>query len=102
MAVYSTAAAYFTGFLILLITWHLKRQKTIKAGSIITSSSIAIGKMVAVLIESSIVESDNSLGVLFLCWAVAALLLLTIFFCYAVLKPMHEKMTLHAKRNLGP
>ena len=102
VAVYSPATAYFTGFLILVIASHLKRQKLIQMGSFIISSSVAIGKIIVVLIESSLIDGDNSLQVLFLRWVVSSSLLLTIFAPYAVLKPVHVKMTGHAKRSLGP
>lgn len=102
VAVYSPATSYFTGFLIILIASHLKRQKLIKVGSFITSISIAVAKTVTVLIESSILDGDDSLQILFLRWIVASALLFTIMAPYAVLKPHHLKMTIHAKRNLGP
>ena len=44
VAVYSTAISYFTGFLILLVTWHLKAQKIIKEGSVVVLTSLVIGK----------------------------------------------------------
>mmetsp|Transcript_6665 Transcript_6665/g.13688 ORF Transcript_6665/g.13688 Transcript_6665/m.13688 type:complete len:1496 (+) Transcript_6665:181-4668(+) len=102
VAVYSPATSYFTGFLIILIASHMKRQKLMKVGSFITSVSIAVGKTVTVLIESSILDGDDSLQILFLRWIVASALLFTISAPYAVLKPHHMKMTIHAKRNLGP
>ena len=44
VAVYSPAISYFTGFLILLVTWHLKAQKIIKEGSVVVLTSLVIGK----------------------------------------------------------
>ena len=44
VAVYSPAISYFTGFLIVLVTWHLKAQKLIKEGSVVVSTSLVIGK----------------------------------------------------------
>ncbi len=102
VAVYSPATSYFTGFLIILIASHMKRQKLIKMGSLVTSVSIAVGKMVAVLIESSLLDGDDSLRILFLRWIVATALLLTVSAPYAVLKPHHMKLNIYAKRNLGP
>ena len=50
VAVYSPAISYFTGFLIVLVTWHLKAQKLIKEGSVVVSTWLVIGKVLAVLI----------------------------------------------------
>ena len=92
VAVYSPGVAYFTGFLVIVITWHLKGQKLTKEGSAIVSTSIMVGKMLAVVIESSLVDTKyDSLGYLFLRWVVASLLLITISAPY-LLKPIHVKM----------
>ena len=90
VAVYSASAVYCTGLLTLIITWHLKAQKLIKGESAVVASSIALGKMIAVLIEPNLVDVDNSLSVLYLRWTVASLLLLTICCPYA-LRPVYIK-----------
>ena len=102
VAVYSPGIAYFTGFLILLITWHLKAQKLIKDGSAVISTSVVIGKMLSVLIESSLdasSTSSNSLGMLYLRWAVASLLLITISAPHYLLQPTHVKMSMKKRRD---
>jgi len=100
VAVYSPGIAYFTGFLTLLITWHVKAQYLIKEGSVVVSTSIVIGKMLAVLIESSLDDAYNSLGMLYLRWAVASLLLITICAPYYLLQPIHVKMSAyHSKKK---
>ncbi|KAL7541415.1 hypothetical protein ACHAXR_010905, partial [Thalassiosira sp. AJA248-18] len=93
VAVYSPGIAYFTGFLTILITWHLKAQKLIKEGSVVVSTSTVIGKMLAVVLESRLADAtSDSLGMLFLRWAVASLLLITICAPY-LLKPIHVKIS---------
>lgn len=101
VAVYSPGIAYFTGCLTLLITWHVKAQHLIKEGSVVVSTSIVIGKMLAVLIESSLDEIDayNSLGMLYLRWAVASLLLITICVPYSLLEPVHVKISAYHSRK---
>lgn len=101
VAVYSAATSYFTGLLVLVITWHMKRQKLISMGNAMVSASVAIGKMLAVLLEANVLDGDDSLRMLLLRWAIATSLLVTIYAPY-VLKPVHVKMSVHAKRNLGP
>jgi len=103
VAVYSPEISYFTGFLTILITWHLKAQKLIKEGSVVVSTSIVVGKMLAVLIESSPVvdaaTGSDSLGMLFLRWAVSSLLLITITAPQYLLKPIHVKMSMNKRRD---
>ena len=48
--IYSPAILYFTVFLIVIVTWHLKAQKLIKEGSVVVSTSLVTGKVLAVLI----------------------------------------------------
>ena len=99
---YSSGIAYLTGFLTIVITWHMKAQRLIKEVSTGLSTSIVIGKMLTVIIESSsAVTSYNSLGMLFLRWATASLLLLTICAPYYLLKPIHVKMS-HSKKRRDP
>ena len=99
VAVYSPGIAYFTGILTLVIIWHVKSQRLIKEGSAIVSTSIVVGKMLAVLIESSSLDAYNSLGMLYFRWAASSLLLITISAPY-LLKPIHVKMsTIHTRRK---
>jgi len=102
VAVYTPGIAYFTGFLLILITWHLKAQKLIKEGSVVVSTSFVIGKMLSVLIESNLDSSTSngdSLGMLFLRWAVASLLLVTISAPHYLLQPIHVKMSMKKRRD---
>jgi len=98
VAVYSASAVYCTGLLTLIITWHLKAQKLIKGGSAVVTSSIAIGKMIAVLIEPNLIHVDNSLSALYLRWTVASLLLMTICCPYA-LRPVYIKSSTQLPQN---
>ncbi|KAL9182149.1 hypothetical protein ACHAXT_012801 [Thalassiosira profunda] len=104
VAVYSPGIAYFTGFLTIVLTWHMKAQKRIQAFSVVASTSIGVGKMLAVLLESSSSggAGSSTLKMLYLRWAVASLLLVTM--CTPrLLQPIHVKMTsFHSKKRLDP
>lgn len=103
VAVYSPEIAYFTGFLIILITWHLKAQRLIKGGSVLASTSFAVGKMLSVLIGSSFdvstTSGGNPLTMLFLRWSVASLLLIAIFAPHTMLHPIHIKISMKKRRD---
>ena len=90
VAVYTPRISYFTGFLSLIIIWHVKAQNLISVGSTIISSSISVGKVFAVMIESSL-DPYDSLGMMYRRGAAASLLLVSICGPY-LLKPMHSKM----------
>jgi len=98
VAVYSASAVYCTGLLTLIIIWHLKAQKLIKGESAVVASSMAIGKMIAVVIEPNLVGVDNSLSALYLRWIVASLLLMTICCPYA-LRPVYIKSSSQLPKN---
>ena len=101
VAVYSPCLAYLTATLTLAITWHTKNQKLINDGSAIVSSSVVVGKILSVLIESSSLDAYNSLGMLYVRWTVATLLLITICAPF-LLKPIHVKMSsfkMHARKS---
>eukprot|EP00956_Cyclotella_meneghiniana_P004721 scaffold5825_cov62-Cyclotella_meneghiniana.AAC.6 len=100
VAVYSPATAYITGLLCLIIAWHLNRNKFIKAPCSILSSSIAVAKMIAVLIEENLLDGDDSLKMIYIRWTVTAALLTTISAPY-LLVPVHVKMPAHNKK-FGP
>ncbi|KAL3793666.1 hypothetical protein HJC23_010238 [Cyclotella cryptica] len=101
VAVYSTSASYLTGFLSVIIAWHLSKHKLSKAPCTLFCSSIAIGKVLAVLIEENLLDGDDSLRMIYTRWAVATMLLVALSAPY-LLSPVHVKMSLHAKRNFGP
>ncbi len=98
VAVYSASAVYCTGILTLLITWHLKSQKLIKGESAVVASSIALGKMIAVIIQPNLVGVGNSLSAMYVRWTVASLLLMTICCPYA-LRPVYVKSSNQLPKN---
>ena len=98
VAVYPASAVYCTGILTLIITMHLKTQKLVKGESTAVAFSLAIGKMIAVIIEPNIVHIDNSLTSIYLRWAAASSLLLTICCPYA-LKPVYLKSPNQLPKN---
>ncbi len=90
VAVYTPRISYFTGFLSLIIICHVKAQNLISVGSTLLSSSISVGKVFAVMIESSL-DAYDSLGMLYRRWAATLLLLVSICGPY-LLKSMHVNM----------
>jgi len=73
VAVYSPGICYFTGILSLVITWHVRTQKVIGEGSAIFTTSIIVGKILAVIIESSLGDYYDSLGMIYRRWLAASL-----------------------------
>jgi len=100
VSVYTSNLVYVTGLLMLGITSHVKRQKLVKDGSTIVTTSICIGKMLAVLInESSSSSSSSSLALLYLRWSIASLLITIICFPY-LLEPVHTKMSSTRRKSM--
>ena len=73
VAVYSPGICYITGILSLVITWHVRTQKVVGEGSAIFTTSIIVGKILAVIIESSLGDYYDSLGMIYRRWLAASL-----------------------------
>ena len=97
VAVYSPGIAYFTGVLSLVVTWHVRAQNLIGDESAVVSTSILVGKILAVVIESSL-DAYDSLGMLYRRWAVASLLHVMLRAPY-LLKPNRAKMAMILSRK---
>ena len=101
VSVYSTSTAYITGFLSTIIAWHLSKHKLTKAPCTLLCTSIAIGKVLAVLIEDNLLDGDDSMRMIYIRWAVATTVLITVSAPY-LLRPVHVKISIHTKRSFGP
>ena len=100
VALYSPTTAYFTGFLFLVIAWHLNRQKLTNVPCTIITCSFAMSKMLAVLIEENLLDGDDSLLMIYIRWIVTTTLLITISAPY-LLRPVHLKLSAHLKWGYG-
>ena len=98
VAVYSPTTACLSSCLCLVIAWHLYRQKLTKTLCTIITSSIVVGKIIAVLIEENLLDGDDSLRMIYIRWVVTTTLLIAISAPY-VLNPVHVKISVHAKRG---
>ena len=101
VAVYSPAIAYLTGVLFLVVTWHLRAQNLIGRASVIVATSIMVGKVLAVVIESSL-DAYDSLGMMYRRWIVSSMLIISVQ-APSFIKPIHMKMvTNHSKKRRDP
>jgi hypothetical protein len=90
VAVYSPGICYFTGVLMLVITWHVRTQKVIGEGSAVFTTSVIVGKIVAVIIESSFGDYYDSLGMMYHRWIAASSFYILLRAPF-VLQPMNMK-----------
>jgi hypothetical protein len=101
VAVYSPAIAYLTGALFLVVAWRLRTQNLIGGASVVVATSIMVGKILAVVIESSL-DAYDSLGMMYRRWMVSSLLIISIQ-APSFIKPIHMKMIMHySKKRRDP
>lgn len=100
--VYEPYWTFITGILLVCISFHLKKAKSIKAGTASIITSLCVGKMLVVAsdIYGPGAGNENSTWSLILKESIASLLLAVVFAPYSFLEPIHVKA--RSKRSLGP
>ena len=101
MAVYSPALAYSTSFIMAAVAWRLKSQRTIGEATSLVTTSAAMAKALAILIEFSPTTPSGTLASLTLRWAVGTIVLVTVGAPF-LLKPVYVKTSTSRKSLLGP